>query len=120
MADDKLFPYQARVPVTADGALPSADLVQFLNKLFKRVGEFSALTNLQLEALSVSQASDIAAALQAANDAQADADLALASIAATSLYTPVFMQETEPSTAPSIWFKTNGAGSVIDIMQVTP
>ena len=38
MADDKLFPYQARVPVTADGALPSVDLLQFLNKLFKVVG----------------------------------------------------------------------------------
>ncbi len=52
MADDKLFPYQARVPVTADGALPSVDLIQFLNKLFKRVGEYTALTNVQLEALN--------------------------------------------------------------------
>ena len=52
MADDKLFPYQARVPVTADGALPSVDLIQFLNKLFKRVGEYTALTNTQLEALN--------------------------------------------------------------------
>lgn len=82
MADDKLFPYQARVPVTADGALPSVDLLQFLNKIFKRVGEFSALTNVQLEALADSQASDIAAALQAANDAQDDADTAIAGVAA--------------------------------------
>ena len=52
MADDKLFPYQARVPVTADGALPSVDLLQFLNKIFKRVGEYTALTNVQLEALN--------------------------------------------------------------------
>ena len=52
MADDKLFPYQARVPVTVDGALPSVDLIQFLNKLFKRVGEYTALTNVQLEALN--------------------------------------------------------------------
>ena len=52
MADDKLFPFQARVPVTADGALPSVDLIQFLNKLFKRVGEYTALTNVQLEALN--------------------------------------------------------------------
>ena len=52
MADDKLFPYQARVPVTADGSLPSVDLIQFLNKLFKRVGEYTALTNVQLEALN--------------------------------------------------------------------
>ena len=52
MADDKLFPYQARVPVTADGALPSVDLIQFLNKIFKRVGEYTALTNVQLEALN--------------------------------------------------------------------
>ena len=52
MADDKLFPFQARVPVTADGALPSVDLLQFLNKLFKRVGEYTALTNVQLEALN--------------------------------------------------------------------
>jgi hypothetical protein len=52
MADDKLFPYQARVPVTADGALPSVDLIQFLNKLFRRVGEYTALTNVQLEALN--------------------------------------------------------------------
>lgn len=82
MADDKLFPYQARVPVTADGALPSVDLLQFLNKIFKRIGEFSALTNVQLEALADSQASDIAAALQAANDAQDDADTANAGVAA--------------------------------------
>ena len=52
MADDKLFPYKARVTVTADGALPSVDLIQFLNKLFKRVGEYTALTNVQLEALN--------------------------------------------------------------------
>ena len=52
MADDKLFPFQARVPVTADGALPSVDLLQFLNKIFKRVGEYTALTNVQLEALN--------------------------------------------------------------------
>ena len=120
MADDKLFPYQARVPVTADGALPSVDLLQFLNKIFKRVGEFSALTNLQLEALADSQASDIAAALQAANDAQVDADAALAAIALLSGHTPVYMQDTEPP-ATSIWFKTDPtSGLVIDIMQVTP
>ena len=48
MADDKLFPYQARVPVTADGALPSVDLLQFLNKLFKVVGGYQATTSYQL------------------------------------------------------------------------
>lgn len=48
MADDKLFPYQARVPVTADGALPSVDLVQFLNKVQKIVGGVDASTNYQL------------------------------------------------------------------------
>lgn len=48
MADDKLFPYQARVPVTADGALPSVDLLQYLNKLFKVVGGYQATTNYQL------------------------------------------------------------------------
>ena len=48
MADDKLFPYQARVPVTADGALPSVDLLQYLNQLFKVVGGYQATTNYQL------------------------------------------------------------------------
>lgn len=48
MADDKLFPYQARVPVTADGALPSVDLLQFLNKLFKVVGGYQATSAYQL------------------------------------------------------------------------
>lgn len=48
MADDKLFPYQARVPVTADGALPSVDLLQYLNKLFKIVGGYQANTAGQL------------------------------------------------------------------------
>ena len=48
MADDKLFPYQARVPVTMDGALPSVDLLRYLNKLFKIVGGFQADTNYQL------------------------------------------------------------------------
>lgn len=33
---------------------------------------------------------------------------------------PTFMQETEPTESPSIWFKTDGTGRVIDIMQVTP
>jgi len=28
--------------------------------------------------------------------------------------------QTEPTVAPSIWFKTDGTGRVIDIMQVTP
>lgn len=48
MADDKLFPYQARVPVTMDGALPSVDLLQYLNKIFKIVGGYQADTNFQL------------------------------------------------------------------------
>jgi|GEM_PF-5439871 len=48
MADDKLFPFQARVPVTMDGALPSVDLLQYLNKLFKVVGGYQADTNYQL------------------------------------------------------------------------
>ena len=48
MADDKLFPYQARVPVTVDGALPSVDLIQFLNKLFKVVGGYQASDSYQL------------------------------------------------------------------------
>ena len=48
MADDKLFPYQARVPVTMDGAMPSVDLLQFLNKLFKVVGGYQATSSYQL------------------------------------------------------------------------
>ena len=48
MADDKLFPYQARVPVTMDGAMPSVDLIQFLNKLFKVVGGYQASDSYQL------------------------------------------------------------------------
>lgn len=48
MADDKLFPYQARVPVTVDGALPSVDLLQFLNKLFKVVGGYQSTSSYQL------------------------------------------------------------------------
>ena len=48
MADDKLFPYQARVPVTMDGAMPSVDLLQFLNKLFKVVGGYQATSAYQL------------------------------------------------------------------------
>ncbi len=82
MADDKLFPWSANVPIDAAGNLASFEYANFLNKIFKRVGEFSALTNVQLEALADSQASDIAAALQAANDAQDDADTANAGVAA--------------------------------------
>lgn len=48
MADDKLFPYQARVPVTMDGAMPSVDLLRYLNKIFNIVGGYSASTNYQL------------------------------------------------------------------------
>ena len=48
MADDKLFPWPANVPVTADGALPSVDLLQFLNKLFKVVGGYQATSAYQL------------------------------------------------------------------------
>jgi hypothetical protein len=48
MADDKLFPYQARVPVTMDGALPSIDLLRYLNKVFAILGGFDATTNYQL------------------------------------------------------------------------
>ena len=48
MADDKLFPYQANVPVTVSGELPSVSLVNFLNKVFKVIGGFDATTNYQL------------------------------------------------------------------------
>lgn len=49
MADDKLFPYQARVPIDQDGkVLPSADLLRFLDKIFKVVGGYQATTNYQI------------------------------------------------------------------------
>ena len=48
MADDKLFPYQANVPVTASGELPSVSLVNYLNKVFKVIGGFEASANYQI------------------------------------------------------------------------
>ena len=52
MADDKLFPWPANVPIDAAGNLASFEYANFLNKLFKRVVEYTALTNVQLEALN--------------------------------------------------------------------
>lgn len=61
---------------------------------------------------------DASNALNVANQAQADAQEALDEIAALVTGVPVYMQQTEP-TGPAIWFKTDGTGAVIDIMQVT-
>lgn len=61
---------------------------------------------------------DADAAMIAANDAQADATYALSLIAAITTGVLVYMQQTEPA-PPAIWFKTDGTGRVIDIMQVT-
>lgn len=52
---DKVFPLRPRIPIGVDAqgrpVLPSTDFIKQWEDLFKRVGEYTALTNVQLEAL---------------------------------------------------------------------
>ncbi len=125
----KVFQYNQKVPIGLVGGTPvyaSWDFLKYLEEQRTRSGGNTAMTNLELEALSSDQADAIAAALAQANAAMAaamaaqnDATQALDDTAVLFSRTPVYMQETEPTTVPCIWFKTNAEGTVIDIMQVT-
>lgn len=61
MSQNKPFPLTARVPIGRDAqgrpVAPSEDFVRLWDAVFKRVGEYKALTNIELEEL-INQMSD--------------------------------------------------------------
>jgi hypothetical protein len=113
-----------RVPVEID-----IEWMRSLTGFLDRVGGTFAPTNNELDNglqfdVRESEAAEITKRL---NDLErmvhiSDTSAAVAQLSAfvSEAGIPTFMQQTEPTVAPSIWFKTDGTGRVIDIMQVTP
>lgn len=113
-----------RVPVSID-----IEWMRSLTGFLDRVGGTYAPTNNELDNglqfdVRESEAAEITKRL---NDLErmfhiSDTSAAVAQLSAfvSEAGIPTFMQQTEPTVAPSIWFKTDGTGRVIDIMQVTP
>lgn len=93
-------------------------LLRAIEALFRDLREVLPTDIDAVDAKAQQALDDADAAMIAANDAQADADYALTLIAGLTTGVLVYMQETEPPPT-SIWFKTDGTGRVIDIMQVT-
>ncbi len=113
-----------RLPVSID-----IEWMRALIGMYQRIGGVSAPTNNELDNglqfdVRESEAAEITKRL---NDLErlfhiSDTSAAVAQLSAfvSEAGIPTFMQQTEPTVAPSIWFKTDGTGRVIDIMQVTP
>lgn len=83
----KIFQYNQKVPIGLVGGSPvyaSWDFLKYLEEQRTRSGGNTAMTNLELEALSSAQAAAIAAALAQANAAMAAANAALAGNPKTS------------------------------------
>lgn len=83
----KIFQYNQKVPIGLVGGSPvyaSWDFLKYLEEQRTRSGGNTAMTNLELEALSSDQADAIAAALAQANAAMAAANAALAGNPKTS------------------------------------
>lgn len=83
----KIFQYNQKVPIGLVGGSPvyaSWDFLKYLEEQRTRSGGNTAMTNLELEALSSDQADAIAAALAQANAAMAVANAALAGNPKTS------------------------------------
>ena len=119
-----------RVPlVDPNTGVITREWYRFFEQVFVRVGGEVGPTNNELDNglqfdVRESEAAEITKRL---NDLErlfhiSDTSAAVAQLSAyfNSSGVPTFMQETEPTEAPSIWFKTDGTGRVIDIMQVTP
>lgn len=119
-----------RVPLVdpATGVI-TREWYRFFEQMFVRVGGEVGPTNNELDNglqfdVRESEAAEITKRL---NDLErmvhiSDTSAAVAQLSAfvSEAGIPTFMQQTEPTVAPSIWFKTDGTGRVIDIMQVTP
>ena len=127
---------QARIPLgwaSVDGKRVPVEIdiewMRSLTGFLDRVGGTFAPTNNELDNglqfdVRESEAAEITKRL---NDLErmfhiSDTSAAVAQLSAfvSEAGIPTFMQQTEPTVAPSIWFKTDGTGRVIDIMQVTP
>lgn len=83
----KIFQYNQKVPIGLVGGSPvyaSWDFLKYLEEQRTRSGGNTAMTNLELEALSSDQADAIAAALAQANAAMAAANAAIAGNPKTS------------------------------------
>lgn len=119
-----------RVPlVDPNTGVITREWYRFFEQLFVRVGGEVGPTNNELDNglqfdVRESEAAEITKRL---NDLErmvhiSDTSAAVAQLSAfvSEAGIPTFMQQTEPTVAPSIWFKTDGTGRVIDIMQVTP
>ena len=119
-----------RVPlVDPNTGVITREWYRFFEQLFVRVGGEVGPTNNELDNglqfdVRESEAAEITTRL---NDLErmvhiSDTSAAVAQLSAfvSEAGIPTFMQQTEPTVAPSIWFKTDGTGRVIDIMQVTP
>ena len=119
-----------RVPlVDPNTGVITREWYRFFEQVFVRVGGEVGPTNNELDNglqfdVRESEAAEITKRL---NDLErlfhiSDTSAAVAQLSAyfNSSGVPTFMQETEPTESPSIWFKTDGTGRVIDIMQVTP
>lgn len=119
-----------RVPlVDPNTGVITREWYRFFEQMFVRVGGEVGPTNNELDNglqfdVRESEAAELSKRL---NDLErlfhiSDTSAAVAQLSAfvSEAGIPTFMQQTEPTVAPSIWFKTDGTGRVIDIMQVTP